>query len=164
MAQRGGRLRISSNRRVTPTPSEGREARHFGGRYFVEGVEKVWNRLTNDNLLSQLLGTRYLYNPISSYIILVILNWLGWRFECWLSEVAKTSPHMAAWTGQASANHSGCLVATESEFKSIRNPAGGWWFLNIFDALGNNWCDLAEKFLKVSWKHGTKAQLKGSAL
>ena len=27
MAQRGGRLRISSNRRVTPTPSEGREAK-----------------------------------------------------------------------------------------------------------------------------------------
>lgn len=36
-----------------------------------------------------------------------------------LSEVAKTSPHMAAWTGQASANHSGCLVTAESVGKSI---------------------------------------------
>lgn len=52
-----------------------------------------------------------------------------------LSEVAKTSPHMAAWTGQASANHSGCLVAAES----VVNPFETLQVMVIFEYFRCTW-------------------------
>ncbi len=105
MAQRGGRLRISSNRRVTPTPSEGREARHFGDVTLWKALkrfEAVWP-----------MTTRYhnFWIP-DAYIILSHPRDLkvAWMKDSnatktgqpkGLSEVAKISPWLSWQLGQA---------------------------------------------------------------